>query len=70
MVFVQTAPFNATAMAAAFKALVKQEENLVKDLQSRKLAEEEAERARKIRVSFSGKMFLVITPLLTKFFFW
>ena len=38
-------------MDAAYKALAKQEEALVKDLQSRKLAEEEAEKARKIKVS-------------------
>ena len=45
-------------MDAAYKSLVKQEEVLLKDLQSRKLAEEEAERARKIRVSFSFALVL------------
>jgi len=37
-------------MEAAYQQLIKQEDALRKDLQSRKLAQEEAERARKIKV--------------------
>lgn len=43
--------FSHSSVEASFKALVKQEEVLLKDLQSRKLAQEEAERARKIKAS-------------------